>query len=145
MNVAEVANISIHVAKLLGSTAAVITGLSQVSNRRPDTQLILQGLVTQVQTLRTALSRIEELCKVQTSCGQLGLLEAFQISLSYCDILVEKLGEDVTTLFADANAPVARLMQRLKNTVDSGSVHELQTLLDRQINALNLLLNIYSW
>lgn len=145
MNVGEVGHINVRVARLLGTTAAVLTGLSQVSNHRPDTQLILQGLVTQVQTLRTALSRIEELCRVQASRGQLELLEAFQISLSYCDTLVERLAEDVATLCTDTNAPLARLIQRLKSTFDSGSIHELQTLLDRQINALNLLLNIYSW
>lgn len=123
----------------------MITGLSQVSNHRPDTQLILQGLVTQVQTLRTALSRIEELCRVQASRGRLELLEAFQTSLSYCDTLVERLAQDVATLCTGANAPMARLIQRLESTCDSGSIHELQTLLDRQINALNLLLSIYSW
>lgn len=145
MNVGEVANISVLVAKLLGSTAVVITGLSHVSNQRSDTQLILQGFVTQVRTLRIALSRIEELCKIQTSRGQLGLLEAFQGTLSYCDTLLERLRVEITILCTDTNAPLARLIQRLKHTFDGGSVHELQILLDRQINSLNLLLNIYSW
>lgn len=145
MDTSEILTVTTSIVKLVGFSSDIIKGLYQLCERYQDAQLVLHGMVVQVQALRTALNRIDELAKSRATERHHQLVMDLDASLSFCDILLARLEKDVNGLISNGTMPQPAFTTRLRTAFVGGPASGVQAMLDRQACALNLLLTAYSW
>lgn len=143
MDTQTLLNVSKSTAKLVGLSIDIVKGLTLLCQRYKDEQLILQSTAAQVTVLSAALSRIEELAKSGNAVQYHQLAIDLGNSLLCCGLLLARLDQDVSELEKDALQ--GNISARLKTAFNGGPAIEIQAMIDRQANALTLLLTAYSW
>lgn len=128
---------------LMEGSTRVITSICVLRNKYKDADLLLRGLVVQLTTLRAALGEINHWVQENAGRGSQVILELGE-SLTFCRLLIDKLENDVMEL-SNRSPLQPDVMARLKTCFSSGSIADIQVLLDRQTNAINLLLATYNW
>lgn len=139
-------NVAASTTKLMGLSIDIIRDLSRLCDRYRDAQLILESISGQVNVLKVALKRINELAMGGTSTRHHQLTLDLGNSLQCCDLLLTRLGADVANLSTEKDGVrQSEFAARLKIAFNGGPASDIQAMLDRQANALTLLLTIYNW
>ncbi|KAJ4154186.1 hypothetical protein LMH87_010646 [Akanthomyces muscarius] len=108
-------------------------------------RLRFNSLLLQIMALRTALHQIDGLVKAGAAEKHHQLTTDMGTCLTCCEPLLETLDKDCKRLAKD-DGPLLdpTFLVRLKTAFNGGPATDMEALLDRQTNALNLLLTAYS-
>ncbi|KAJ6439199.1 protein kinase domain-containing protein [Purpureocillium lavendulum] len=128
---------------IMNGSMRVIMIACDLRDRFRNADLFLRGLIVQLTALRAALTKISGWIK-GASEARYQLLCDLGDSLLFCQLLVDRLERDVLEL--SNGAPLQPdSMARLKTCFKGGSISDVQALLDRQTNTINLVLATYIW
>lgn len=119
-----------------------ITTIEQWRLRWKHSDLYLISLASQLVALRAALTKIQEWMDAGADETHHQLTMDLDMSISCCKVLVDELDE------AFGKFDVAGSLDsvaKLKIILGTGGLDELQKLLERQTNALSLLLTACNW
>lgn len=146
MNIPNVINAAVSVLTLIGLTLDVTKNLTNILKRYDGARLRLNSLLLQILALRTALHQIDGLVKAGAAEKHHQLTMDMGTCLTCCEPLLEKLDKDCKRLAKD-DGPLIEptFLVRLETAFNGGPATDMEALLDRQTNALNLLLTAYSW
>lgn len=128
---------------LIDGSSRIINTLFTLRDKFRDADLLLRGLAVQLTTLRAALGEINEWMKYNAEQRCQLALELGE-SLTFCRLLVDKLNKDLMEL-SNGSPLQPDTLARLRTCFSTGSIGDIQVLLDRQTNAINLLLATYNW
>ena len=120
--------------------------LADVRKRFTDTSLVLELLISQISTVKIALQQIHELIqnRLREQEQHYSLVISLGSTLKCCDILIRILDDHITKFDRQENRALS-LEKKIKLVLSSKSVEDCQSRLDRQILALNLVLNALLW
>lgn len=132
---------------IIESIAKALSTLHDLRGQWKQADLTLVNLEVQLLALKTALGKIEEWLKPrleeeQDSCHELVLTVGTVIQC--CGMLAAMLDAEVSEFSRNADN-LLDTQSRVKFLSKNGTLEELQTMVDRQTNALTLLLTACNW
>jgi guanine nucleotide-binding protein G(i) subunit alpha len=132
---------------IIQSIAKALSTLHDLRGQWKQSDLTLVNLEVQLLALKTALGKIEEWLKPgleeeQDPCHELVLTVGTVIQC--CGMLAAMLDTEVSEFSRNADN-LLDTQSRVKFLSKNGTLEELQTMVDRQTNALTLLLTACNW
>ncbi|PVI03867.1 hypothetical protein DM02DRAFT_625395 [Periconia macrospinosa] len=125
-----------NIVDVLGKT---ISNLNDLRSRWENSDIILLGLTSQLVSLRAALEKIQVWNASDEPHAHHQLVMDLDVSISCCKLLLTKLDDFVTSLNQPASKPLD-MTGKAKVVFGISRLDEIQKLLERQTNALVLLL-----
>jgi hypothetical protein len=105
-----------------------------------DGERSLQLLIIRLSTIRAALTQIKDWSEFgASSASGEELRESLDVAMEGCQVIVEALDQDITSLLGDSVAA------RLRHLFDESRIRDHERRLDSQIAALQLLVNAAHW
>lgn len=120
-----------------------ISGLREVGARYKDAEFTVAALVSQLVTLRAALTKIREWMDSQPVESHYQLVLDLGDTLSFCGILTDKLESEVLRCNRSPRG-LLKAQSKLKFAVGGKSIEDLQNMVLHQTNALNLVVAAYN-
>jgi hypothetical protein len=135
------------IANLVDLMGKTVQSLQELRSRWKDADFIFMSLVSQLTTLRASLNRIHHWLHSVEAELYYQLQLDLEASTSCCWVLAEKLDSFVTQLHESGASNRGRLdvKGKFKLVFGSSSVDEVLRMIDRQTNALALLLTACNW
>jgi guanine nucleotide-binding protein G(i) subunit alpha len=132
---------------IIESIAKALSTLHDLRGQWKQADLRLVNLEVQLLALKTALGKIGEWLKpgldeVQDPCHELVLTVGTVIQC--CNMLATMLDAEVSEFSRNTDSSLDA-QSRMKFLSKNGTLEELQTMVDRQTNALTLLLTACNW
>ncbi|KAL2836701.1 hypothetical protein BJX68DRAFT_273399 [Aspergillus pseudodeflectus] len=129
-------------ANIVQLATQTITAIRDLRSDWKDTDLTLLSITGQLSALRLALTKIEEWMAVDPAAHH-QLVMDLDDSIRCCNILLTKLQELVDSLEMKQNNALY-FQSKLKLVFGKKSIGDIQSLLEHQTNALNLLLSAFN-
>ena len=126
--------------------ARSILKLAEIRERYKSVELIVELLSGQLSTVKAALEQIDEFLSsaLQDHEQHYQLVMSLDVAIRCCDSLVRLIDKQLSDLMYDkGNAMLKR--SKIGLALNSKGMDECMTMLDRQINALNLLITVFQW
>lgn len=123
-----------------------ISTLLDVKKRFKEANLTLELLSSQLLTVKAALEQIHAIIN-ETLRGDeqhYSLIMSMDSTIKCCNLLIRLLDENIAKLEYSENDALS-FENRVRLVLDSKGIEECQSRLDRQINALNLILTAFQW
>ena len=130
-----------NIIEVLNST---ISSLRQLHNQWKDADFTLMNLAAQLAALKAALGKIQEWMLSGTADPHHQLVMDLDLSMSCCQALVGRMGSKVSELNYKENGKLDN-KSRVKLVFGGKSMEEIQKMVERQTNALTLLLTACNW
>lgn len=133
-------------ASIIDAIGKTISGLQELRGRWQDADFTLVNIVSQLTALRAALSKIQEWAQSHSLETHHQLVMDLEKSISCCKMIIERIDERLPELrpWPDATLTLDR-RDRVRLALGTGKMEELQKMLERQTNALTLLLTACNW
>lgn len=144
-NMSQIADAGSNVLRLIALSVDIIKALNRLCNRYIMARVRLHGVIINVTILRTVLRRINELARSETLERHHQLVMDFETSLAFCKTVLEKLNASVQDLTKDGKPAEPAFHQRFMAIFSTASLNDMESILDRQVGTLNLLLSVYLW
>jgi guanine nucleotide-binding protein G(i) subunit alpha len=129
------------IVELLGKT---ISALHTLHSRWKEADFTFSNLISQLTTLKVALSKLQEWMETDIDEPHHQLVMDLEASVTYCRMLVRRIDTEVEDLQQNIGVGLDA-QSKIKLLLKNGSLEELQKMVDRQANALTLLLTICNW
>lgn len=123
-----------------------ISTITEIRGRWKEAELVFLGLTTQLTVLRAALSKLQEWMDESPAETHHQLTIDLDVSISYCKLLLEKVEEFLREL--DSQGPDFKELDvkgRTRIVLGSQRIDDLEKRIERQTNALTLLLTACNW
>lgn len=132
------------VANVIDVLSNTITTIRELRNEWKEADLTFLCLVSQLTALRAALTKIKEWADVDIADSHHQLVMDLDTLVSCCRILISKMEGLISELHhtPDENLDFS---SKMKFVFRSKSMDDLQKLIERQTNALSLLLAACNW
>ena len=121
-----------------------VTSLRQLQKRYKNADLTVRLLITQMSTLKTALSQISEWVEVSVDTCLPHIISDLTTSLDGCKLLIETLNDRVSRLEYDKDK-VFTMRKRAQTIWGEKERTDFLSLLSHNIAALQLLLTVMQW
>jgi hypothetical protein len=121
-----------------------ILALADLRRQFKDADMTITLLSGQIIAVRSALTQIQTLWSPDRESYYLSVLN-LDISLKCCELLLEKLDEQLQHVNRREDEDHATFTKRARVVLESKGTEECLTRLDRQINALNLMVTTLNW
>ena len=132
-------------AGIIGSLAAAIKYLYELRGRWTGAGFALENLIAQLVALKAALQRIDEWMQSATTAElHHQLVMDLGSSIACCRHLVAKMESCVSRLHQDTQGRLVNA-SKVKFIFGATSVDTLQKMLERQTNAMTLMLTVCNW
>lgn len=123
-----------------------ISALAEIRRRFNETSLMIEILTGQLVAVRTALDQIhsfidEQLCGNDTHYE---LVLNLDMVIKCCKLLIGLLDDQISKLEYDGEDHIT-FASRVRLAMENKAVEEYSTRMDRQINALHLVLTAFKW
>jgi hypothetical protein len=132
------------IVNIIDATTKVISAIGEVRAKWKDADLTLLSLASQLSAFRAALRRIHEWVGSELPEAHHQLVMDLDETLSFCDILIKR----IEALFTDWESLVTQPTAtgtRWKITFGNKGLDNMLVLVERQTNALTLLLTACNW
>ena len=130
-----------NIVELLNST---ISSLRRLCAQWRDTDLIFLNLVAQLTALKAALSKIQDWAQSESEDPHHQLIMDLDLSLECCRAFIQRIDLQVSGLHLKETLKLDKA-SRLKLLFGGKPTKEIQKMLERQTNALTLLLTACNW
>jgi hypothetical protein len=146
MEVAGIIGTAGAIVGIIDIAARSILVLADIRRRFKETNLTLELLSNQLLSVRTALEQIHALINdsLEEDDPHYSMMISLDSSVKCCGFLVRLLDENIAKFEYDDDESLT-LESRVRLVLDSKGIEECQARLDRQINALTLVLTAYKW
>lgn len=132
------------IVNIIDAASKVISTIHSLQTQWKDADLTVLSLASQLSAFRAALRRIQEWLDSEVPAAHHQLVMDLDETLSFCNILIvkiEALSADWKSLLGDPTA----IAGRWKVTVAAKGLENVLVLVERQTNALVLLLTACNW
>jgi hypothetical protein len=130
-----------NIIDILGKT---INTIRELRNGWKEADFTFLCLVSQLGALRAALTKIKEWADVDMADPHHQLLMDLDTSMSCCRILISKIDDRMSELHQSPDETLD-FSSKMKIVFGSKSMDDLQKMIERQTNALTLLLTACNW
>ena len=120
-----------------------ISGLREVGARYKDAEFAVAALVSQLTTLRAALTKIREWMDSAPAESHYQVVIDLGDALSFCGMLIDKLESEVSRC-TRSTMGVLKARSKLKFAVGGKSIEDLQGMILNTTAALNLVIGAYT-
>ena len=124
--------------------SGTIATLRDLQIEATDVNFIVSSITAQLTALKVALISIREWVDSESVETHHQLVMDLDDVLSCCGMLMDRLKAEVSRLRADASARV-NIKAKFKAAFSGKSMDNLESMIGRQMGALNLLMTAYSW
>lgn len=133
-------------AGLIGIITKTVRHLSDLQTKYAESEMSIRQLIRQLMSIKASLSQIQEWTELNLSRAprERELAEAFEISFEGCKEAMDAMADEVARLAQDAVAGDKRTM-RMRYVWNEEAMKDHQGRLDRQVQALQLLLSAVQW
>ena len=142
----EVVGVASAILGIIDVATRSISTLADVKRRFKEADIILELLSSQLITIRTALDQIH--CLINETLSEDGqhitLILSLESTIKCCNLLIRLLVENIAKLEYSENDSLS-FENKVRSLLHSNGIGECQSRLDRQINALNLVLTAFQW
>jgi membrane-bound ClpP family serine protease len=132
------------VANIIDVLGKTINALRELHNRWKEADFIFINLIAQLTALKAALNQIQEWIDSDVVEPYHQLVMDLEVSVSCCRMLIDKMDSQVSELSRKADYTLES-KSKMTLIVKSGTLEELQKMVERQTIALTLLLSACSW
>jgi guanine nucleotide-binding protein G(i) subunit alpha len=135
---------SASVASIIQVLAKVVNTLSELHDRWKQADFTFVNLIAQLTALKAALNKLQEWMDADMDGPHHQLVMDLEMSITCCRMLVSKMDFEVSKLRQNENDALD-MQSKMKLVVRNGTLEELQKMVERQTNALTLLLTVCNW
>jgi len=121
-----------------------VSALSELHNQWKQADFIFINLIAQLTALKAALSKLQEWMDADIEEPHHQLVMDLEVSITCCRMLVSKMDSEVAELRQNDNNGLDT-QSKMKLVVKNGTLEALQKMVERQTNALTLLLTVCNW
>jgi guanine nucleotide-binding protein G(i) subunit alpha len=132
------------VAGIVEVLARTVSALSELHNQWKQADFIFINLIAQLTALKAALSKLQEWMDADIEEPHHQLVMDLEVSITCCRMLVSKMDSEVAELRQNDNNGLDT-QSKMKLVVKNGTLEALQKMVERQTNALTLLLTVCNW
>jgi membrane-bound ClpP family serine protease len=132
------------VANIIDVLGKTINALRELHNRWKEADFTFINLIAQLTALKAALNQIQEWIDSDVVEPYHQLVMDLEVSVSCCRMLIDKMDSQVSELSRKADYTLES-KSKMTLIVKSGTLEELQKMVERQTIALTLLLSACSW
>lgn len=125
---------------IVDGISRAITTIGILHDRWKNSDIYFLSLASQLVSLRAALCRIQEWMDTDTQSVHHQLTMDLDVSIACCKLLVDSLDLLMDQIDRSTDQPLD-VFAKLKLVFGTGGIDELQKHIERQTNALNLLLS----
>jgi guanine nucleotide-binding protein G(i) subunit alpha len=129
------------IVELLGKT---VSALLTLHSRWKDADFTFINLIAQLTALKAALSKLQEWMDTDMDEPHHQLVMDLEASVTCCRMLVRRMDSEVEDLQQNSGTGLDA-QNKIKLVIKSGTLEELQKMVDRQTSALTLLLTACNW
>ena len=132
------------VANIIEVLSKIITTLHEIHQQWKDADFTFLSLVAQLIALRAALTKIKEWADGEVTEHDYQLAMDLDVTVACCRLLVGKIDAQASDLQSKPTG-LLTASSRVKLIFGSGKGEALQRMIERQTNALTLLLTACNW
>jgi guanine nucleotide-binding protein G(i) subunit alpha len=132
------------VANIIDVLSSTISTIGELRKQWKEADFTFLCLVSQLTALRAALAKIKEWADVDIADPHHQLVMDLDTSMSCCRILISKIDGRISELHQNPNEKLD-FSSKMKIVFGSKSMDDLQKMIERQTNALTLLLTACNW
>ena len=135
-------------ASIAATVALIGKAVSRLNSLRlqcADTELKLEFLAAQLQTVQAALGQVEAVVSdcFSSESQHLQLVAALERALGYCSLLVEHIDNRISKLWTPGCS--LKVEAKIHLFLEDKAIDQYLTWLDHQLAALNLCLTAFKW
>ena len=130
-----------NIVELLNST---ISSLRRIRAQWKDADLVASSLVAQLTALKAALGRIQDWMQSENEDPHHQLIMDLDLSLDSCQALVKRIDLELSGIRLKETSRLDKT-SKVKLIFGGQSIEVVQKMLERQTNALSLLLTACNW
>jgi guanine nucleotide-binding protein G(i) subunit alpha len=124
--------------------AKTMSRLGELKERWKQADFTFINLIGQLSALKTALNKLQEWIDSDVDETQPLLVMDLEASITCCRMLIDKINAEVSDLHRVAENGLSS-QGKLKLMLKNGTLEGLQKMVERQTNALTLLLMVCNW
>lgn len=128
------------VANIIDVIGKTINGLRELHSRWKEVDFTFINLIAQLTALKAAVNKIQEWMESDVVEPHHQLVMDLEASISCCRMLIDKIDSQVSELRQKADYTL-EFQSKMTLIMKSGILEELQKMVERQTNALTLLLS----
>lgn len=132
------------VASIVEILVKTVSTLSELHGRWKLADFTFINLIAQLTALKAALNKLQEWMDADMEDPHHQLVMDLELSITCCRMLVSKLDFEVSQLGQNDDSGLDK-KGKMKLVVKNGTLEELQKMVERQTNALTLLLTVCNW
>jgi hypothetical protein len=132
------------VVQIVEVLAKTLSRLSELNERWRQADCTFINLIAQLSALKAALNKIQEWMDADIDETHHQLVMDLGLSIECCRVLIDKMDSEVSGLHRSADNGL-NSQGKIKLMIKNGKLEELQKMVERQTNALTLLLTVCNW
>ena len=132
------------IANIIDVLAKTVSTLRDLHNQWKEADFTLFNLIAQLTALKAALNKIGEWMDTDSVEPHHQLVMDLDISISCCRMLITKMNSQISKLHPSPGNTL-NSQGKMKLMLKNGTLEELQKMVERQTNALTLLLTACNW
>lgn len=132
------------VVQIVEVLAKTLSRLSELNERWKQAEYTFINLIAQLSALKAALNKLQEWMDTDIDETHHQLVMDLELSIKCCRMLIDKMDSEVSELSRSADSGL-NSQGKIKLMIKNGKLEELQKMVERQTNALTLLLTVCNW
>jgi guanine nucleotide-binding protein G(i) subunit alpha len=129
---------------IINLLARTTSRLGELKERWRQADFVFINLIAQLSALKAALNKLQGWMDVEVDEAHHLLVMDLEASITCCQMLVNRINSEIQDLHESAENGLSS-QSRLKLIFRNGTLEELQKMVERQTNALTLLLMVCNW
>jgi guanine nucleotide-binding protein G(i) subunit alpha len=132
------------VVQIVEVLAKTLSRLSELNERWKQADYTFINLIVQLTALKAALNKLQEWMDADIDETHHQLVMDLELSIKCCRMLIDKMDSEVSELHQSADNGL-NSQGKIKLMIKNSKLEELQKMVERQTNALTLLLTVCNW
>jgi guanine nucleotide-binding protein G(i) subunit alpha len=124
--------------------AKTMSRLGELKERWKQADFTFINLIAQLSALKAALNKLQGWIDSDVDETRHLLVMDLEVSITCCRTLIDKINAEVSNLYRVADNGLSS-QGKLKLVLKNGTLEGLQKMVERQTNALTLLLTVCNW